>query len=296
MTLLEIAAVFLTILALLGWGNAMTLRLPPSVATLSAGLLAAAILFVAQTSIGPFWGFNLVRTHVAKLDFTGAVLNYMLAFLLFAGGLQADLGEFRKRQLPILSLATFGVLISTGLVGGGLWLAARALGIALPLSWALVFGALISPTDPVAVIGQVKSGGLSTRLGAILQGEALFNDGVGVVAFTAAVAFATSGALPDPLHTAGAIVLEAGGGLVIGWVCGRLVVRALAPVDDYVVALTASLPWPSASMRWPWRSSSPGRSRPRRPAWPWVAMAPSRPRANRAVATSTASGTRSTRS
>ena len=241
MSLLEVAAVFLSLLALLGWANALTLKLPTSVATLSAGLLAAGVLFVAQTAIEPFWGFNVVRTHVARLDFSGAVLGYMLAFLLFAGGLQVDLGEFRKRQLPILTLATVGVLVSTMLVGAGLWLAARGLGIALPLSWALVFGALISPTDPVAVIGQVRSGGLSTRLGAVLQGEALFNDGVGLVAFTAAVAFATSGAVPDPLHTAGAIVLEAGGGLVIGWICGRVVVRALAAVDDYVVALTASL-------------------------------------------------------
>ncbi len=241
MTLLEIAAIFLSILALLSWANALTFELPTSVATLSAGLLAAGVLFTAQTAIGPFWGFNLVKTHVARLDFSGAVLGYMLAFLLFAGGLQVDLGEFRKRRLPILTLATLGVLVSTGLTGGGLWLAARGLGVALPLSWAMVFGALISPTDPVAVIGQVRSGGLSTRLGAVLQGEALFNDGVGLVAFTTALAFATGGALPDPIHTAGAIVLEAGGGLLIGWACGWLVVRALKAVDDYVVALTASL-------------------------------------------------------
>ena len=119
MNLLEVAAVFLSLLALLGWANALTLKLPTSVATLSAGLLAAGVLYVAQTFIGPFWGFNVVRTHVAQLDFSGAVLGYMLAFLLFAGGMQVDLGEFRKRQLPILTLATFGVLVSTGLVGGG---------------------------------------------------------------------------------------------------------------------------------------------------------------------------------
>lgn len=133
------------------------------------------------------------------------------------------------------------MLASTALCGVGVWRAARWLGVGLPLAWALVFGALISPTDPVAVLGQVRSGRVSRRLGAVLQGEALFNDGVGLVAFTAAVAFAASGSTPHVAGTAAAILLEAGGGLALGVTCGWLVMRALRRLDDYVVALTATL-------------------------------------------------------
>ena len=225
MTLFQTAALFLSLLAAVGWANARTLRLPTSVATLAAGLLAALVLYTAQTVIEPFWGFNTVKAHLSGLDFSETVLGYLLAFLLFAGGLQVDLTEFRRRRLAIWSLATVGVLVSTALAGVGVWGAALGLGVGLPLAWALVFGALISPTDPVAVLGQVRAGGISTRLGAVLQGEALFNDGVGLVAFTAAVAFARSGAPPDPLRIIGAALLEAGGGLLLGVACGWLVMR-----------------------------------------------------------------------
>lgn len=156
MTLFQAAAVLLSLLSVVAWANARTLKLPPSVATLSAGLLAAVVLYVAQRAIEPFWGFNTVRAQLKGLDFTETVLGYLLAFLLFASGLQVDLGEFRRRRLAIWSLATVGVLASTALCGVGVWRAARWLGVGLPLAWALVFGALISPTDPVAVLGQVR--------------------------------------------------------------------------------------------------------------------------------------------
>src|SRR5580693_4482896 len=121
MTLAETAAAFLALEAVVGWLNAKTLRLPQGVAMLSAGVLAAALLFVAQSLIGPFWGFNSVRDEIARLDFPTTVLGYLLAFLLFSGGMQVDLGEFRRRSLAIWSLATVGVLVSTALVGFGAW-------------------------------------------------------------------------------------------------------------------------------------------------------------------------------
>jgi CPA1 family monovalent cation:H+ antiporter len=241
MSLFQVAATFLTVMALVGWANARTLKLPQSVAMLSAGVLVAGVLFAAQSLIGPFWGFDSVRGEITRLDFSKAVLGYMLAFLLFSSGMQIDLGEFRNRRLAIGSLATLGVLVSTALIGVGLWGAAALVGAALSLPWALVFGALISPTDPVAVMANVRSGVLSRRLGAVLQGEALFNDGVGLVAFTAALAFATSGDLPDPWHTAETILVEAGGGLGLGIVAGYLVSWFMRAIDDYVVELTASL-------------------------------------------------------
>lgn len=237
----QIVAVFLGLMALVGWLNARTLRLPQSVAMMSAGVATAGVLFVAQTVVGPFWGFNSVRDEVLRLNFSEAVVGYMLAFLLFSSGMQVDLGEFRRRRLAIGFLATLGVLISTGLVGIGVWLASNAVGVGLSLPWALVFGALISPTDPVAVMALARSGVLSKRLAAVLEGEALFNDGVGLVVFTAALAFAQSGIAPNLTHTVGAVVAQAGGGLALGVVAGVLVTAVMRTIDDYVVELTASL-------------------------------------------------------
>jgi CPA1 family monovalent cation:H+ antiporter len=241
MNLFQIIAVFLGLMAVVGWANARTLRLPQSIAMMSAGIATAAVLFIAQTAVGPFWGFDSVRDEISRLNFSEAVVGYMLAFLLFSSGMQVDLGEFRRRRVAIWFLATLGVLISTGLVGAGVWLTSRVVGVNLPLPWALVFGALISPTDPVAVMGLARSGVLSKRLAAVLEGEALFNDGVGLVVFTAALAFAQSGVAPDPVHTAGAILTQAGGGLALGVAAGLLVTQVMRTIDDYVVELTASL-------------------------------------------------------
>ena len=110
-----------------------------------------------------------------------ATVFAMLGLLLFASGLQVDLGEIRKRRIAVWSLATVGVFLSTLLVGLGVWAVAKVSGADLPLPWAFAFGALISPTDPIAVLAAMRSGAVSPRLGAVLQGEALFNDGVGFV-------------------------------------------------------------------------------------------------------------------
>lgn len=241
MTPAQTAATLLALTALVGWVNAKTIKAPQSVALLSAGMLAAGFLFAAQSLIGPFWGFDLVRAEIARLDFPATVLGYLLAFLLFSGGMQVDLGEFRRRSLAIWSLATVGVLASVALVGFGAWGAASLVGLDLPLPWALVFGALISPTDPVAVMANVRSGELSKALGAILQGEALFNDGVGLVAFTAALAFLNSGAAPVPLDAVSTVLVEVGGGIALGVAAGGAISRLMRIVDDYIVQLTLTL-------------------------------------------------------
>src|SRR5258706_2633335 len=189
MTPFELTAILMTIVALAGWANAKTLRLPHGVAMLIAGLVGAMALFAAR-AFG-FSAIDQVVAMVSRIDFSTTVTGYMLAFLLFAGAMQVDLVEVRRYWAAIGILATLGVAGSIVIVGFGMWFVAGLLGIALPLSWALVFGALISPTDPVAVLATVKHGRLSNRLKVVLQGEALFNDGVGIVAFTALLAFAT---------------------------------------------------------------------------------------------------------
>ena len=241
MTLIQAAALLLALISAIGWLNARWLRLPQGVAMLGAGLIAAATLLTAQTLIGSFWGFDDIGALVRRMNFSRAVLDDLLGLLLFASGLQVDLGEMRKRRVAVWSLATLGVILSTAAVGFGVWAAGRALGADLPLPWAIAFGALISPTDAIAVLGAMKSGAVSPRLGAVLQGEALFNDGVGFVVFTAALAFAAGGVTPEPLHALGAIALEAGGGLALGVVAAYGVSLALRAVDDWALEVTITL-------------------------------------------------------
>jgi len=234
----ELAALFLTLVAVGGWLNARTLRLPHGVAMLFVGM-AGALGFLALRRVAPGVGEQVLGA-ISGVNFAQTVLGYMLAFLLFAGSMQVDLHELRRRRLSVWTLATVGVVASTAVVGVGVWLAAQGLGVALSLPWALVFGALISPTDPVAVLAAVRQGQLSKALRAILQGEALFNDGVGIVVFTALAAFAT-GAAPSPAFALWSVILQAAGGLALGAAAGWLVLRAMRSIDDFAVEVSLSL-------------------------------------------------------
>jgi CPA1 family monovalent cation:H+ antiporter len=240
MSLFQLSALFLTLVAAVAWTNSRWLRLPPGVAMLAAGLIGAAALDAAKLLAPGASGVAGAIETIRRIDFAQTVVGYMLGFLLFAGAMQVDLHELRRRRLAVWTLATLGVLASTALVGGGVWLGAMALGLDLPLGWALVFGALISPTDPVAVLATVRHGGLSKGLKAILQGEALFNDGVGIVVFLALLALATGGAA-SPAQAAIEVAIKAGGGLLFGLICGYVTVRAMRMIDDYVVETALSL-------------------------------------------------------
>jgi CPA1 family monovalent cation:H+ antiporter len=239
MTAFQLAAVFLALVGLAGWVNARLLHWPSGVVMVIAGAANTGLLLLVDrlfpASAGP-----LIRA-LETLDFPQAVMGYMLAFLLFAGAMQVDLVELRRRRLSIWTLATFGVLASTAIVGVGLWLAAKALGLSLDLAWACVFAALISPTDPIAVLAAVREGRLSKLLQVVLQGEALLNDGVGIVVFTAALAIATSGAAISPVETVIAVVVQAAGGLLLGFAVGGLVIRLMRAIEDYAVEVILSL-------------------------------------------------------
>ena len=237
----ELVAALMTVVALTGWLNARTLHLPHGVAMLLAGLVAAAILYAAQLLFPHFAGLAQIAAYIDRIDFASTVTGYMLAFLLFAGAMQIDLGEMRRRWFSIGALATLGVAASILIVGFGLWAVARALGIALPLPWALVFGALISPTDPVAVLATVRHTKLSKTLTVVLQGEALFNDGVGIVAFTALVALAAGGASVSPSSVVIDIVVEAAGGLLFGMALSYAVIYLMGLLDDFAVEVSLTI-------------------------------------------------------
>ena len=245
MSTFDLAALFLTLVGAVGWLNAKVLRLPTGVAMLLVGLTSA-LLVQAGRQVAWLAPSVAVLVHlVGRVNFAQTVVGYMLAFLLFAGAMQVDLAQLRRQRLSVLTLATLGVVASTVIVGFGTYWAARALGLPLSLPWALVFGALISPTDPVAVLATLKGARNGVRvpasIRAVLQGEALFNDGVGIVVFAALVQFAVGGAALHPVAVTAAILVQALGGLALGLGGGFAVVRAMRGIDDYAVEVSMTL-------------------------------------------------------
>ncbi len=241
MTPFELTALLMTLVALVGWVNAKTLHMPHGVAMLCLGILVALLLVTMRhTTYGAAFVEGIIGT-VSRIDFVTTVVGIMLPFLLFAGAMQVDLGEMRRRWLSIGALATLGVVASVVVVGVGTWLIARVLQIEFPLSWALVFGALISPTDPVAVLATVKHGKLSKTLQVILQGEALFNDGVGIVVFTALLALATGIGDSSPFHAMADVAIQAMGGLVFGVAAAALTIRAMGTMDEFAVEVSMTI-------------------------------------------------------
>jgi CPA1 family monovalent cation:H+ antiporter len=178
---------------------------------------------------------------VRRIDFGQAVLKGMLAFLLFAGALHLDLGDLSREKAAIAALATVGVAVSTLLVGGLAWCLLALLGIPMPPTSCLLFGALISPTDPVAVLALLKRVGAPRPLEATIAGESLFNDGVGVVAFLGLLEAAGGGQGLDPLQLAALFLREAVGGALFGLAAGYLVYRLLKSVDNYQLEVLLSL-------------------------------------------------------
>jgi len=240
LSLLDLAAIFLLFSAVIGWLNLKLFRLPTGVTMLAVGLLAALSL-AGVDRLAPALGVGeATRKLLTQIDFSAAVLRFMLAYLLFAGAVHVDLAELLRRGWTAGVLATVGVVISAGVIGGGFWLAARVLGVPLSFGWALVFGVLISPTDPVAVLAALKRTSLIPDIRALIEGEALFNDGVGVVLFSAALTLATGGAAA-PLPLAGQALLQAGGGGALGAVAGWLAIAAMRSIDDYLVEVGMTL-------------------------------------------------------
>jgi len=241
MTPFQLAAALMTVVALAGWLNVKTFHVPHGVAMLIAGLVAALLIFTVQSAFPQFEVGRQISGFIDHIDFVSTVTGYMLAFLLFAGAMQVDLGEMRRRWASVGALATLGVAGSIVIVGIGLWLIAGWLRVPLPLSWALVFGALISPTDPVAVLATVRQVRLSKTLQVVLQGEALFNDGVGIVAFTALLALATGSADVSPARVVADVVVQALGGLAFGMAASWLVIRLMGTLDDFAVEVSMSI-------------------------------------------------------
>jgi CPA1 family monovalent cation:H+ antiporter len=241
LTPFDAAAILIVLAAALGYLNHRLFGLPSSVGLTIMGALAS-LLVVAIDQVLP--GSDLserVVSFLAGIDFHTTLMDGMLSFLLFAGALHVDWNEMRRGRWPILVLSTIGVLVSTLIVGTGFYAITAALGLGVPLLWCFLFGALISPTDPVAVMGVLKRAAVPPTLQATVAGESLFNDGVGVVVFTILLT-AAAGSEPFSIgHAAQAFLIEAGGGILLGLAIGWIGFRAMRSIDEYNVELMISL-------------------------------------------------------
>lgn len=246
----DIAALVLVLSAVFGWVNRRFLGLPHQIGLLILGLAMSLALVVADDVLPQSNFRDAFTAAIAQINFYDAMMNGMLAFLLFAGALHVDIGKLRSEALPVALLATVGVVISTVIVGVATWGAALLLGIDLPLVWALVFGALISPTDPVAVLSILKTVRLPPSMEIKITGESLFNDGVGVVVFTVLLSLALQGSGAEVSHGSGGFdivyagevfLFEAGGGAALGIVAGYICVHAMESIDDYAVEILITL-------------------------------------------------------
>jgi CPA1 family monovalent cation:H+ antiporter len=235
----DIVAVLLVLAAGLGYVNHRLLKLPPTVG-LMAMTLAASLIVVAVGFVFPAVD-ERAAAFVREIDFNQAVLQGMLGFLLFAGALHIDLNDLARQKVVIAILATVGVVLSTLIVGGLAWCLFEVMGIPTQLMYCLLFGALISPTDPVAVLALLKRVGAPKPLEVTIAGESLFNDGVGVVVFLGLLGVVTGEAGVRPEALVGLFLREAVGGAVYGLLIGVAAYRLLKGVDNYQVEILISL-------------------------------------------------------
>lgn len=190
MGILNTAALLITLAALFSYLNHRFVRLPNTIGIM---IIALVLSFVLLT-LGKFGWEDLSEhtdTFLRSIDFHETLMQGMLSFLLFAGALHVNLNDLREQKVVITVLATFGVIASTLIIGSLSWVVLGALNIQLPYLYCLVFGALISPTDPIAVLGILKTARVPKSLETKISGESLFNDGVGVVVFLVLLGLAT---------------------------------------------------------------------------------------------------------
>ena len=210
-------------------------KLPATIGIMIITMLASVALVLLNRFITPF-STDSIKSAIASLDFHDLLLNKMLGFLLFAGAIHINANDLKQQRLPIIALATAGTVISTLLVATFTYFLFMLFGIGIPFIYCLLFGSLISPTDPIAVLGILKQVKIAPSLEMKISGESLFNDGVALVIFTVIYEVALSGA--DQMTFSGVSLLflkEAGGGLLFGFLIGYAGYYLNKSIDSYGV-------------------------------------------------------------
>jgi CPA1 family monovalent cation:H+ antiporter len=239
MSIFQIATTLICLAALFSYINHRFVRLPSVIGVMAIALIGSVVVIALGGIAQP------VRAHVAAIvsgiDFSEALLHGMLAFLLFAGAMHLDLNDLKGEWGPIVLLAALGTVVSTFLIGLLSYYALHWMGCSISWIEALLFGALISPTDPIAVLGIIQRVGVPKRIETVITGESLFNDGVGVVMFIVLIELAQAETHVTITSVATLLAQEVVGGAVLGLVLGFIVFRQLRRVDAYKVEVLLTL-------------------------------------------------------
>ncbi len=239
MSLFEITAILITLAALFSYFNERYVGMPSTIGLMFISLVISLGL-IAMANFG-LDVESRAESVLADIDFSELLLHGMLGFLLFAGALHINLGDLLQQKWIISSLATVGVLTSTLIVASFTWILLRSLGLDLPIIYCLLFGALISPTDPIAVLGILKSANAPKSLETKITGESLFNDGVGVVVFIVLLDIVRGGHEIDAAQVLLFFLQEVVGGAVFGLATGFVVYWMIKSVDNYPVEILLTM-------------------------------------------------------
>ena len=240
MEILNTIAILLTLSAVFSYLNYRFIKLPTAIGIMLISLVISLLLIIS----GEFGFFDIsekASTLIKGIDFHTALINGMLSFLLFAGALHINLDDLSKQKWVILILATVGVISSTFVIGGMSWVILNALELNVSFIYCLLFGALISPTDPIAVLGVLKTVGVPKSLEIKISGESLFNDGVAVVVFLVLLGVATGESEATVSSIGSLFIKEAIGGAVYGLLIGGLCFYMLRSVNNYQVEILLTL-------------------------------------------------------
>lgn len=232
MSIFESATVFLTLTALFAYLNKKFVKLPSDIGVMTLSLLASLLVLLLDV-----FGISNLKTIevnlINKLDFSQVLLDVMLSILLFAGAMHIRSKDLKTFRVPVTVLAFFGTLMSTFIVGMLTYWLMPLLNINIPLVWCLLFGALISPTDPIAVMGILSSAGVPKSLVTVISGESLYNDGVGVVIFALIFGVVSTGEMPSVSEGFLLFAEEAAGGIIFGYIIGYVTYFLLKSIDSY---------------------------------------------------------------
>jgi CPA1 family monovalent cation:H+ antiporter len=243
-SIFNLVALLVTLAAVFGYINRRWLRFPHTIGLLIIALTVSLIVLLVDAVLPQLSLGSSVRATLVDIDFEDTLMDGVLSFLLFAGALHVDLESLWNRRWTISLLATAGIVLSTAIVSGLMFFGFRLFGFEVPLPYCLVFGALISPTDPVAVMGILKEVKVPETLEAKIAGESLFNDGVGVVLFTVLVSLATGTAGHGGASVsgvAGLVATEVVGGMILGFAAGYAAYRAMRTIDQHTVEILITL-------------------------------------------------------
>ncbi len=239
MSVFEIIALILSLAAIFSFINLRTLKMPTTIGLMFFALVVSLLIILIDAAGLP------IEAHADKvlssIDFNKTLMQGMLSFLLFAGALHVNLNDLSEQKWVIATLATVGLVMSTTMVGLTSWWLLGVMGLDVSLAWCLVFGALISPTDPIAVLAILKTAGASKSLETKITGESLFNDGVAVVIFIVLFGIASSGQEPTFSSVALLFAEEAVGGVIFGFVIGGIAFWMLRDIDNYTVEILITL-------------------------------------------------------